>query len=90
MAYSQTTLRIGDYGQFRPVFDSVEGLRQSYGCTGKQVYVNADDPLEVTVILQWADLANARAYFASDELKQAMQQGGIQGPPAIKFFEDMT
>jgi quinol monooxygenase YgiN len=90
MVLSQTTLSIADYAQFRSVFDSVEGLRQQYGCVGKYVYVNADNANEITVVLEWSDEANGRAYFDSPELRQAMQEGGVQGPPAIKFLVDRT
>ena len=90
MIKSHVTMVIADYSQWRAVFDSVEGLRQQYGVVQSHVYVNAENPNEVTTVAEWSDEARARQFFASQELRDAMAQGGVQGPPQIKFLVDRT
>ena len=90
MIRTHVTMMVADYDQWRAVFESVEGLRQQYGVVSTQVFVNAENPNEVTVVGEWSDEARTRQFFASQELRDAMAQGGVQGPPQIKFLVDRT
>jgi hypothetical protein len=49
------------------------------------VFRNADDPNEVVVLQDVADVAKARNWFGSDDLKAAMQKDGVIGSPSIRF-----
>jgi heme-degrading monooxygenase HmoA len=49
------------------------------------VFRRAEDPNDVVVLQDVADEAKARAWFASDDLKAAMQKGGVIGAPSIRF-----
>jgi quinol monooxygenase YgiN len=86
MFHTQFIFTVGDVAQWRTVFESMESVRQQYGCTGKHVFVNADTPNEVFILLQWSDEARAREFVASPDLREAMKNAGVQGPPTIKFL----
>jgi hypothetical protein len=42
-----------------------------------------DNPNDVFVIHDFATTEKAKAFLASDELKNAMQKAGVKGPPHI-------
>jgi quinol monooxygenase YgiN len=48
---------------------------------------DVDDPNDITVILGWRDLEQARAFSRSVSLQAAMQKAGVTGPPEIRFLE---
>lgn len=76
---------VGDYALFKNTFDGADELRRAAGSTGNAVYQSADDPNEITVRADFDSIDEAKAFAASDGLKQAMQKGGITGPPTIWF-----
>ena len=57
----------------------------SAGITNGRVFRNADDLNEVVVLQDVADVAKARNWFGSDDLKAAMQKDGVIGSPSIRF-----
>ena len=59
--------------------------RVSAGITNGRVFRSADDPNEVVVLQDVADVAKARTWFGSDDLKAAMQKSGVIGSPSIRF-----
>ncbi len=77
--------RVNDYGAWRSAYDSVEGLRQQYGCLGAEVTTDPSDKNDVFVIHRFPSLDNAQAFANSDALKEAMQKAGVAGPPRIEI-----
>ena len=57
----------------------------SAGMTNGKVFRSADDPNEVVVLQDVADVPKARTWFGSDDLKAAMQKSGVKGSPSIRF-----
>jgi hypothetical protein len=49
------------------------------------VFRSAEDPNDVVVLQDVANVAKARTWFGSDEMKVAMQQGGVIGLPIVRF-----
>jgi hypothetical protein len=49
------------------------------------VFRNAEDPNDVMVLQDVGDVAKARTWVASDDLKSAMQKAGVVGSPTIRF-----
>ena len=74
---------IGDYAKWRPVFDKHKPLRDKAGIKNVRVYRDADNPKEVVVWGETGDAATARAALAGDEIKGAMKEAGVVGPPKI-------
>jgi hypothetical protein len=80
--------KVADYDKWRQIFESRADMRKSFGCTGTHIFYNARDKGDVIVNLQWDTEENALKFQASEELKQAMQEAGVQGPPEFTLLED--
>jgi quinol monooxygenase YgiN len=76
---------VEDYAAWRSVYDSVEGLRQQYGCFGAEVLVDPNDKEDVFVLHRFPTIEQAQAFGASDELRDAMERAGVAGPPRIEI-----
>jgi hypothetical protein len=77
--------RVADYATWRTAYDEFGPTRDSLGVTGHAVYQAAGDPLDVTVTHDFHDVESAQAFASSPELKAAMQNAGVAGPPEIWF-----
>ena len=88
MIYLYVRQTVEDYARWKEGFDNHVSARQAGGATD-EVYVmrNVDDPNDITVILGWSDLKQARTFSQSTSLKEAMQKAGVTGPPEIRFLE---
>jgi heme-degrading monooxygenase HmoA len=74
---------VDDYEAWRRVYDEFDAQRGPLGVKGDAVFRSLDDPNDVTV---WHDFDSddaARAFVASSELRDAMQQAGVRGEPQI-------
>ena len=76
-------LTIGDYAKWRPVFDKHRPLRDKAGFTNVHIYRNADDSREVIIWGETSDVAKAREALAGQEIKDAMKEAGVVGPPKV-------
>ena len=75
--------KVRDYAAWRQGYDAHESSRVGAGLTDARVYRNAEDPNDVVIVANVSDLAKARAWTASDDLKTAMQKAGVLGAPTI-------
>ncbi|MFI5024125.1 MAG: cyclase [Alphaproteobacteria bacterium] len=77
--------KVRDYSAWRTAYNGNEKSRLSAGITNGRVFRSAEDPNDVVVLQDVADLAKARTWIGSDDLKAAMQKGGVIGSPSIRF-----
>ncbi|HKO06160.1 MAG TPA: cyclase [Alphaproteobacteria bacterium] len=77
--------KVRDYSAWRTAYNGNEKSRLSAGITNGRVFRSAEDPNDVVVLQDVADLAKARTWLGSDDLKAAMQKGGVIGSPSIRF-----
>ena len=77
--------KVKDYAAWRTSYDGNEKSRLSAGITNGRVFRRAEDPNDVMVLQDVADVAKARTWFGSDDLKAAMQKSGVIGSPSIRF-----
>lgn len=78
--------RVRDYAEWRPAYDAHEPSRLGAGVTNGRVYRKAEDPNDLVILLDVADLATARAWASSEDLKTAMRNAGVLEAPAIHFI----
>ena len=78
-------LKVKDYAVWRTGYDAREKNRNSAGITNGRVFRRAEDPNDVVILQDVADVAKARTWLASDEMKTAMEKGGVVGSPNIRF-----
>ena len=81
--------RNSDFDKWKAVFDSNEPARRAAGVTGHSLHRDADDPDVTIVALRVKDLAKAREFATSDELREVMKRAGAEGPPEMWFTEDI-
>ena len=77
--------QVQDYGAWREVYDSVDDLRQRYGCLAAEVMTDPGNNTDVFVIHRFPTLDAAQAFAGSTELKEAMGRAGVTGAPRIEF-----
>jgi heme-degrading monooxygenase HmoA len=87
MAYILVQHSVEDYEKWKAVFDEREA-RQAAGSKGGTIFRSAEDPNRITVLLEWDNLDNARAFAGSDELREDMQRAGVTGPPDLFFLNE--
>ena len=88
MATMLIQIKVKDFAEWKKVFDSGNGLRKSNGELSHQIYQDASDPNKLTTIYKWDSLANAQKFSQSPELKAAMMEAGVQGPPNVSFLNE--
>ena len=77
--------QVQDYSAWRAVYDSLEDLRQSYGCTGAEVMTDPGNKNDVFVIHRFPTLEAAQGFAGNSELRDAMGRAGVIGAPRIKI-----
>jgi quinol monooxygenase YgiN len=80
--------RVANFDAWKKAFHPMGTSRRKHGWVSHVVLQDAADPNVVTIVNRVKDLAQAKAYAASPELKTAMQEAGVQGPPEIAFAEE--
>ncbi len=80
--------QVGDYDTWRKAYDEFDVVQHRLGVTGESVHRATDDPNNVLVIHHFASAADADAFFASGELRDAMRDAGVQGAPRVEIYED--
>jgi heme-degrading monooxygenase HmoA len=88
MAFMVIHHSVEDYERWKPEFDAHGSSRKKYGSRGGTVLRSDEDPNEITVVFEWDSLDNARAFAASDELREAMQHAGVKGRPSVYYLNE--
>ena len=78
-------LKVKDYATWRTAHDGREKSRLSAGITNARVFRNAEDQNDVVILQDVADVAKARTWLGSDEMKATMQKNGVVGSPTVRF-----
>ncbi len=78
---------VEDFDGWKATFDAQATARAAAGCTGHRIFRDASDPNEVTVLLQWQSLSEARAFSEDPELAAAMASAGVQEPALLAFVD---
>jgi hypothetical protein len=78
-------LKVKDYSTWRLSYDGYEKNRLSAGITNGRVFRNAENPNDVVILQDAADVAKARSWLGSDDMKATMQKSGVVGTPNVRF-----
>ncbi len=79
--------KVADFGKWKPVYDAHASARQNAGLKELQLLRNTENPNEVILLFSAEDPDKARAFAASDNLRQAMQKAGVSDKPDVYFLE---
>ena len=80
---------VADYAKWKPVFDEHEAMRRANGFTAHSLHRDTDNPNVIIIAFRVTDLNRAKEFAGSEELRSAMEQAGVQGPPEIWFADDV-
>ena len=80
--------KIRDYSVWKPGYDEHRAKRIGAGLTDKYLLRSDDDPNEVIAFFEAEDLARAKAFAQSKDLKETMQKAGVVDQPDIYFLND--
>ena len=78
-------LKVKDYSTWRQAYDGREKSRLSAGITNGRVFRSPEDPNDVVILQDVADVSKARTWYSSSEMKSVMEKSGVLGSPSIRF-----
>jgi hypothetical protein len=78
--------QVNDYSTWRPVYESLDGLRSQHGCTAARVWQHADNNNDVLVSHDFPTIEQAAGFAGDPELQAGMAGAGVAGPPQIDIF----
>ena len=76
---------VSDYKTWRKIYDEFASFQKANVVTAQSVYQADGNPNDITVTHEFATVEAAKAFVAREELKKAMQGGGVVGAPTIWF-----
>jgi heme-degrading monooxygenase HmoA len=80
--------KVKDFSAWKAGYDDHLPKREAAGLTERYLLHSDEDPNEVFVLFEAADLDKARAFAASEELREVMQHVGVIGKPDIDFLKE--
>ena len=86
MAHMLIRHKVADFGKWKPAYEDHRSAREAAGLKDLYLWRNENDPTDVLVLFETSDVAKAKEFVASSNLKEKMQAAGVQGPPDIVFL----
>ena len=80
---------VADYTVWKAAFDSAIDWRRKQGECSCRIFRGAGNVNDVNLFFEWESLEKARAFIASDELKQRMAGAGVKGAPRVDFLTEV-
>lgn len=88
-AHIMARYTVADYDTWLTVFESIEELRQSMGGKTWRIFRNQDNLNEVVVLADWTSIEAARAFVASDEVREALSGAGVTSVPVFTYLDEV-
>jgi hypothetical protein len=88
MAHLMVRHTVQDFAKWKAVYESHRSARQAAGLKDLNLWHNTDQPKEIIALFEVSDMAKAKAFTKSPDLKEKMMAGGVMGPPDIVFLSD--
>ena len=79
--------RVADFGTWKAGFDAASDFRAAAGMTAAQVYTDAADGQQVTVVADFTSIEHARAHLQDHELAEKMKTLGVLEQPKVQFLQ---
>ena len=78
--------KVADFAKWKPVYDAHLPARQGAGLKEEYLFRNAEDPNEVLLLFSMEDVDKAKAFAASDDLREAMKKARVSDKPDLYFL----
>jgi hypothetical protein len=76
--------KVKDFNAWQTSYNGNQKNRASAGITKSKVFRNADDQNDVVLLQDVSDVAKARSWYGSNEMKSEMEKSGVVGSPSIR------
>jgi hypothetical protein len=76
--------KLKDFNTWQTSYNGNEKNRTSAGITKSKVFRSTDDPNDVLLLQDVADVSKARTWYNSSEMKSVMEKSGVVGSPIIR------
>ena len=76
--------KVKDFNAWRTSYNGHEKDRASAGITNGRVFRSPEDPNDVVILQDVADISKARTWYSSNEMKSVMEKSGVLGSPSIR------
>lgn len=80
------THKVKDWDAWKKEFDSHKQTRVDAGLVDRVVGHSVDDSHSVRIAFAINDMAKAKAFMASKDLKDKMAAAGVEGPPSFWYY----
>lgn len=80
--------RVEDFDRWKKAFDDFIETRRASGEKTWQIFRAEDDSNMIYAMFEWDTMENAYAFANKQELREAMQAAGVQGPPEMSFLNE--
>jgi quinol monooxygenase YgiN len=82
--------RVADFDAWKKVYDGFAPIQAEHGVQGHQVLRSIENPNDLIVTHTFDSRDTARAFFAMPELKEAMNQAGVNAESVeISYFDEV-
>jgi hypothetical protein len=78
--------KVKDWDAWKKEFDSHKQVRMDAGLTDRALAYSVGDNHMVSIVAVVNDMKKAEAFMISKDLKDKMTAAGVEGPPAIFFY----
>jgi hypothetical protein len=78
--------KVADFAKWKPFYDAHEPVRHKAGLKEKLLSRNLNDPSEIVLLFEAADIQKAKDFAASPELRQTMEKAGVVDAPTIWYL----
>jgi hypothetical protein len=86
MAYMFVRHNVQDFGKWKQAYDAHQPVREAAGLKDLYVWHNVDNLNEISLLCEASDMAKAKEFAESAELKEKMTEAGVIDPPDIIFL----
>lgn len=78
MPYSLARIKVEDYAKWKIAFDQLSVARKASGGVKKGILLrDADNPNDITILIEWDNLDNARKFIQSEVVKKSLKESGV-------------
>jgi quinol monooxygenase YgiN len=88
MVYVLVRHKVADFNRWKEAFDADATARKRAGEIAFHVFRSMADASDLFLLLDWESADQAKKFMSSGELRERMQQAGVEGIPEIQYLED--
>lgn len=78
--------KVRDFSAWKTAYDAHQPKRAGAGLTDKYLLRGADNANEIVVLFEAKDIARAKAFSESADLRETMEKAGVVDKPDIYFL----